>query len=664
MASSWNANCCKGVREIVVGVAFSGILRFRPMRQMILEFGRSNLTKFKYKHILSSESCYPDKFPASVLTQTRFESIVRQLASTLHMKLQPSYTKLRGGYYTPRVITEFLAKWGICSKNAFILEPSCGDGAFVEAAADRLLRLRATDKQIADQITAYEIDASESAKAFSRLQARGIGKNEEQVHTGDFFAGVKRTLAAEVFDVVLGNPPFIRYQNFPEEQRELAFAIMKLAGLKPNRLTNAWVPFLVGASLSLKARGRLAMVVPAELLQVNYAADLRLFLSNYFTKIRVLTFRKLAFQEVQQEVVLLLAERDSRGKSGIEVVEFEDTSELANYRPATFGENGFRSIDHSTEKWTQYYLSEKEIRFIRELKSHTGLAALGSLADTDVGVVTGMNDFFLLTEEQASEARLKKFTRPSVNRSGHLPGIIFTKQDWRENTRLGYATHMLDLPFVEKPKLPRDVRAYVRSGEVLGLHLGYKCRSRKLWYVVPSIYDPSGFLLRQIHHYPKLVVNEASATCTDTIHRVRFRAGVDGRRVAASFANSLTFAFSEILGRSYGGGVLELEPNEADKIPIPVRGGKCLDPDETDSLLRSGRVEEVLSRNDTLLLKEGLGLSDVEVRTLNNAWKKLRERRIGRKSSRARTLSNMRGKTLISGEVGRLNPLGEGFNAN
>lgn len=631
---------------------------------MILEFGRSDLTKFRYKHILSSECCNAGKVIASVRSQTHIQSVVRNLAGALHMKIQPTYTKLRGGYYTPKVITEFLARWAICSKNALILEPSCGDGAFVEAAADRLHRLRATPRQIAGQITAYEIDKSEASKASERLQSRGVAKSDEQIHTGDFFAGLTRDLAVERYDAVLGNPPFIRYQNFPEKQRELAFAIMKLAGLKPNRLTNAWVPFLVGASLSLKTSGRLAMVVPAELLQVNYAAGLRLFLSNYFTKIRVLTFRKLAFQEVQQEVVLLLAERGSPGKSGIEVVEFEDINELVDYRPTMFGENGFRSIDHSTEKWTQYYLSEKEIQFIRELKSHPGLAALGSLADTDVGVVTGMNDFFLLTEEQASEAGVKKFTRPSVNRSGHLPGIIFTKRDWKENTRLGYPTHMLDLPFVEKPRLPRDAREYISSGEVLGLHLGYKCRTRKLWYVVPSIYDPSGFLLRQIHHYPKLVVNEASATCTDTIHRVRFRAGVNGRTVAASFPNSLTFAFSEILGRSYGGGVLELEPNEADKIPIPVHGGKSLDPDETDMMLRSGRIEEVLSTNDNVLLKDGLGLSDVEVKTLNNAWRKLRERRIGRRSNHAKTLAKMRGKTLVSREVGHLNTLREGLNAD
>lgn len=576
------------------------------------------------------------------------------------MKPQPSAIKLRGGYYTPKAISGFLADWAIRSKNMSVLEPSCGDGIFVEAAADRLLRLRASCSKLGSQIVGWEIDESEAEKAVARLRSRGVEKRKVQIQTGDFFAALVRSPAEARYDVVLGNPPFIRYQNFPENQRALAFAVMNKAGLKPNRLTNAWVPFLVGASLSLKPEGRLAMVIPAELLQVNYAADLRLFLSNYFTKIRVLTFRRLIFSEVQQEVVLLLAERGTRGKSGIEVLEFEDVSELSAYKPRIFGQNGFRSIDHTTEKWTQYYLSEEEIHFIRELRGHPGLAPLGSMAHTDVGVVTGMNDFFLLTEDQALKARLKNFTRRSVTRSNHLPGIIFRKADWNDNGRLGYPVHLLEFPALSKTDLPPDARDYVQSGEASGAHLGYKCRIRKVWYVVPSVYEPGGFLLRQIHHYPKLIVNEASATCTDTIHRVRFREGVNARRVAASFINSLTFAFTEIIGRSYGGGVLELEPNEADKLPIPVSGAESLDPDEQDRLLRAGETERAIEQTDQAVLKRGLGLTQKEICTLITIWEKLRSRRIGRRKDAkpgVRKSIDVRGQALVSQEIRGLNPL-------
>src|SRR5450759_1812445 len=72
--------------------------------------------------------------------------------------------------------------------------------------------------------------------------------------------------------VIPRNPPFLRYHHFQEEHREPAFRLMRSAGLHPSRLTNAWVPFVVAASRMLTDRGRLAMVLQAELNQVRYEA--------------------------------------------------------------------------------------------------------------------------------------------------------------------------------------------------------------------------------------------------------------------------------------------------------------------------------------------------------------------------------------------------------
>ena len=46
------------------------------------------------------------------------------------MKEKDEYNKLRGGYYTPSEITEFICKWAIDKDDVDVLEPSCGDGAF------------------------------------------------------------------------------------------------------------------------------------------------------------------------------------------------------------------------------------------------------------------------------------------------------------------------------------------------------------------------------------------------------------------------------------------------------------------------------------------------------------------------------------------------------
>ncbi|HEX8097157.1 MAG TPA: hypothetical protein VF507_03940, partial [Pyrinomonadaceae bacterium] len=120
-------------------------------------------------------------------------------------------------------------------------------------------------------------------------------------------------------------------------------------------------------------------------------------------------------------------------------------------------------------------------------------------------------------------------------------------------------------------------------------------------------------------------------TCTDTIHRVRLRNGMDAGTVAAAFLNSLTFAFSEVMGRSYGGGVLELEPNEAERLPLPFNGAEKLDLKQIHRLLLKDDIDSVLDITDKVLLIDGLSLSRKEVITLRRVWQKLRDRRINRK---------------------------------
>ena len=191
--------------------------------------------------------------------------------------------KLRGGYYTSANVAEWLCAWAIRDANETMLEPSCGDGAFLEAAANRLTALGATPAQIASNLCGVEIAASEARSARKRLKPLLGPAADDIVVSSDFFAWWQNA-NQPTFDVIVGNPPFIRYQSFPEPHRTLAMAIMGEQGLTPNRLTNIWVPFVVAATASLKKGGRLALVLPAEILQVTYAAQLRSFLTDHFKR--------------------------------------------------------------------------------------------------------------------------------------------------------------------------------------------------------------------------------------------------------------------------------------------------------------------------------------------------------------------------------------------
>lgn len=548
----------------------------------------------------------------------------------------PNNQKLRGGYYTPLSIAQFLARWAIRTADDTVLEPSCGDGMLLEEAVRRLTVLGTPLESMSRQVQGVELYDSEARLACARMQRLGIPGC--CVATQDFFSfnDSEWGLVSRRFDAVVGNPPFLRYHAFPEEQRARAFRIMQTVGLRPSKLTNSWVAFLVAAALCLTERGRPAMVIPAELLQVKYAEQTRAFLARHFGAITIITFRRLVFDGIQQEVVLLLAEKQPAVESGIDVVELEDALDLADYEVRLRARRHLKSIDHAEEKWTQYYLDENEIDLLRAAKSHPRVTRFGELGCVDVGVVTGRNNFFVLPEQQVRAKGLIGHTLPLVGRTAQLPGLVYTDEDWQANREAGVLCHLLNLPPTSFDLLPASLQEYVQAGELADVHQGFKCSHRKPWYAVPTVWSPDAFLFRQIHEYPKLVQNMGCATSTDTIHRVRFHQPHQTPQIVGAFLNSLTFSFAEVMGRSYGGGVLELEPNEAEQIPIPFFEQAPLPFDELDTLERARRVDTLLDINDAELLGNQMGFDASDVKLFRTIWRKLSGRRMGRKAKSSR----------------------------
>ncbi len=531
------------------------------------------------------------------------------------------FDKMRGGYYTPPLITKYITRWAISNGTETVLEPSCGAGNFIYAISQRMDELGISAKEKSNKILGIELYDGEAEKA------RAYGAT---IETSDFFGYYKDNIRGKkTFDVVLGNPPFIRYQNFEEKYRNLAFELSEEIGIKLNRLTNIWIPFLILSTECLKENGKLGMVIPAELFQVDYAAATRKYLTEKFEHLTIITFKKLLFEGTQEEVVILLGEKKSN-KKGIEVVELEDASELIS-KKIDLDATETKELDHSTEKWVKYYLSTEELNLLRRLENDERLCLTTDLFETNVGVVSGQNKFFVMDKKSVEERDLQSKVQPIVGRAEQLSGITFSDKDFEEVSNAGKKVYLFTPDNVDFAELSEAEKKYIQLGEKEEYHKGYKCRIRNRWYIVPQSWKPNAFMLRQINRVPKIVVNYTSATNTDTLHKIRFLDGVNGNHVAAAFINSFTFAQCEITGRSYGGGVMTFEPGEVRKLRIPMTNAEKLDIAYLDKCMRENKIEEALSYSDDILLKQGLGLSDLEVSMLKEIWIKLSSRRIDRK---------------------------------
>lgn len=539
------------------------------------------------------------------------------------MKPIEGYNKLRGGYYTPDKISEFIAEWAIRQTSDSVLEPSCGDGSFLSAIATRYKELGATDEQIQKNVLGIELDDIEAEKS---------AQYGTTVACKDFFTYYQENIEGKTqFDVIVGNPPFIRYQHFTEEYRKVAFELMKKHGFQPNRLTNIWLPFLVLSCKALKPTGRVGMVIPAELFQVDYAAEARQFLSAYFDKLTLITFKRLVFDDIQQEVVLLLGERGC-DKHGIRVVELDDLADLIEQGQACLENTELKELDHSRDKWVKYYLSNEELELLKQLNSDPRISNATDLFEVNVGLVSGENDFFVMNQATVDEFNLQQSVIPIISRSEQLKGVKLTNEDYSDLIELGKKVFFFAPGNKEFDSLTDEDKAYILMGEEKGFNKNYKCRIRPKWYHVSQTWCADAFLIRQAHLYPRMILNEKKALVTDTLHKVRFIEGSDGRLVTAAFLNAYTFALSETLGRSYGGGVLTFEPGEIRKFRIPMQMADQLDLRKIDCLQRNGDVDKILKYTDTILLQKGLGLSDHEIDLLHSIWNKLCDRRMARKN--------------------------------
>jgi len=557
--------------------------------------------------------------------------------------------KLRGGYYTSDEVANWLCTWAIRSSKDRILEPSCGDGSFLRAAARRYAELGARGPAIAKRMTGVEIVAPEADRARESLRAMLGAHADDVVATTDFFSWTQECEPA-TFNAVVGNPPFIRYQTFPEPHRSRAMALMAAAGLSPNKLTNIWVPFVVAAIAALRPGGRLALVLPAELLQVTYAAQLRSFLTDRFDRIDIVACNELFFEKAEQEVVLLLADGINPSASEthpcrVTMTETRTVREIVDRQPsAVLAEAQPKTIHHDSEKWLKYFLTEREIAFMRAIRASSATTPLSTHASVDVGVVTGKNEFFVLTSEQVEELGLGGYTAPLVSRSIHLKGARVGKADWKAMAASGDRVHLLHLKPRRGAKLSAALARYIRLGEEKNIHTGYKCSIREPWYEVPSVWIPDGFLFRQIYDFPRVVLNQADATSTDTIHRLTAKSAKPERIIANTYT-WLTAASAEIEGRSYGGGVLELEPTEAERLLLPATLNGALPLSECDRLTRAGRIQDVLEENARIVLMGHMGLSKADCLLLRDIWVKMRDRRMARKKS-ARSSAETPGATV------------------
>lgn len=539
------------------------------------------------------------------------------------LKENTSHQKLRGAYYTPLSLAEKIVEYFKDDDSIkTVLEPSCGDGVFFDALKNLCLI------QKIKQLDGIEIEKDEVVKLKEKVSAF---KNINIQHF-DFFTFYKENSDSKKYDLILGNPPYIRYQYLTESQRNEMSEILTSHKMKSNKLINTWVAFVVASVQLLSENGKIAFVIPVDILQVAYAEDLRIFLTQELSNITVLAFKNLIFHDIEQEVVVFIGEKKSN-KKGIRIVEFKDISDISI---PEIKRTEFRTFSNSHEKWTKYFISKTETDLISAIKNDNRFQKLSDCALINIGVTTGNNSYFSVDKTTAQNYDLESISIPLIGRSSHANSVYFEKSDWEENANNNKAAYLVIFPQIPFGLYSQGQKDYIKLGEETNQNKGYKCSIRDKWYQIPSIWIPDAFFLRRNNLYPKFVLNHCGAISTDTMHRIKFNDDVEPERIVLSYYNSISFAFTEICGRSYGGGVLEILPGEMGNMYVPKLDSVPIE--KIRSALK--KVDEIVRKNDSIetaldfvdsaILVEYVKIEKNVCVQARNIWKKMQSRRLTR----------------------------------
>lgn len=504
--------------------------------------------------------------------------------------------KARGAFFTPSEITRYLTRWAIRSADDAVFEPAAGEAAFVVEAVTRLVEL-GTDQPRVDGV---ELHAASAATARKRVTEAG---GRARIRTADFFTIEPRA----DYTAVIGNPPYIRYQDFRGATRAQSRRAALKAGVTLSGLASSWAAFTVHAALFLKPGGRLALVLPAELLSVNYAAAVRKFLFDRFASVELVMFDEQVFPEAEADVVLLLADGYAGGPCDHAVIHRARnaaalTSELAQRR---------WSPRDPADKWVSGLIGNAPVDALHGLHEAGQFCVLETWGDTTLGMVTGNNSFFALSPDRVRELGLRRTDLLPLSPPGsaHLRGLTLSSEQLASLGEDGRSIHL----FRPTGTPAAAAQRYIDAGHAAGVHLAYKCRVRRPWYLVPLVHPADLLLTCMNADTPRLVTNRAKAHHLNSVHGVYLRDEVRtlGRDLLALAAlNSVTVLHAEIVGRSYGGGILKIEPREADRWLVPAPELVAARADELRAVRR--RVGSLLDRGKLLeatrIVDDALGL--------------------------------------------------------
>jgi len=207
-----------------------------------------------------------------------------------------------GQYFTPKMVAEFMVNLAEINPISKILEPSCGEGIFLEVLKENGF----------NNISAYEIDTE-------------LGKDFNFIKYKSFVS----TKIAEKYDLIIGNPPYIRWKNL-EDELKTELAGNKLWNKYFNKLCDYLYIFILKSIEHLNENGQLIFICPEYWMNTTHSISLRNYMvdNGYFECIYHFNETPI-FNNATVSVVIFKYIKSKNKPSKIDVVKYYKNKSLS-----------------------------------------------------------------------------------------------------------------------------------------------------------------------------------------------------------------------------------------------------------------------------------------------------------------------------------------------
>ncbi|MDI6768736.1 MAG: N-6 DNA methylase [Anaerolineales bacterium] len=231
---------------------------------------------------------------------------LKDIEKSFELGLDINHRKSYGTVYTPEYIIDYLTKhslkfaWKDRNKLPVICDPSCGSGGFLLRIAEILEADYGIsgEKAFAESIIGIDIDkqALEQAKCLIELYLASKGKQipnlEDSLIEIDTLVSDKKKIlflsrAPEGFDVIVTNPPYVKFQNLEDDYRQTL--LDKYNGLASGNFSLS-VLFLIKGFELLSPNGYLGVITQNNLFTSLAGKNIREYLQNQECIQRIIDF--------------------------------------------------------------------------------------------------------------------------------------------------------------------------------------------------------------------------------------------------------------------------------------------------------------------------------------------------------------------------------------